>query len=277
MRLKIVTAAAAAAGLAVSGVYAASDAEAAEAGEAVRVNQVGYLPDGPKRATVVADQTDPLKWTLRDADGAEVAAGDTEVFGDDEPSGDHVHHVDFTDFTQPGDGYVLEVDGQASHPFDVRGDVYAELANDAWAFFYHQRAGIEIEAQYVGEAYARPAGHLGVAPNTGDLDVPCAVDCDYSLDVPHGWYDAGDQGKYVVNGGLSAWHLLNVYERSLHVDGADQFADGQWAIPENGNGVPDVLDEARWELEFLIRMQVPAGKPLAGMAHHKMHDANWTG
>jgi endoglucanase len=41
--------------------------------------------------------------------------------------------------------------------------------------------------------------------------------------------------------------------------------------------VPDVLDEARWELEFLLRMQVPAGQPLAGMAHHKIHDDIWTG
>ena len=48
-------------------------------------------------------------------------------------------------------------------------------------------------------------------------------------------------------------------------------------MPESGNGVPDILDEARWELEFLLSMQVPAGKPLAGMAHHKIHDATWTG
>jgi endoglucanase len=55
------------------------------------------------------------------------------------------------------------------------------------------------------------------------------------------------------------------------------FADGTLGLPESGNGVPDVLDEARWELEFLLSMQVPAGKPLAGMAHHKVHDDNWTG
>jgi len=41
--------------------------------------------------------------------------------------------------------------------------------------------------------------------------------------------------------------------------------------------VPDILDEARWEVEFLLRMQVPDGKPLAGMAHHKIHDREWTG
>ena len=47
-------------------------------------------------------------------------------------------------------------------------------------------------------------------------------------------------------------------------------------IPENKNKVPDLLDEARWELEFELKMQVPAGEKLAGMAHHKIHDAKWT-
>ena len=55
------------------------------------------------------------------------------------------------------------------------------------------------------------------------------------------------------------------------------FSDGQLQIPESGNGVPDILDEARWELQFILSMQVPDGKPLAGMAHHKIHDNNWTG
>ena len=52
--------------------------------------------------------------------------------------------------------------------------------------------------------------------------------------------------------------------------------DRSLTIPEAGNGVPDLLDEARFELEWLLKMQVPDGKPLAGMAHHKMHDSKWT-
>ena len=96
--------------------------------------------------------------------------------------------------------------------------------------------------------------------------------CDYSLDVAGGWYDAGDFGKYVVNGGISAWTLMNLYERF-----PETFPDGSLAIPEKGNGVADVLDEARWEMEFLLAMQVPQGQPQAGMAHHKMHDRSWAG
>ena len=69
---------------------------------------------------------------------------------------------------------------------------------------------------YAGEArWTRPAGH------PGDKSVPCAPDahCDYALDVSGGWYDAGDHGKYVVSGAISAWTLMNVYERAK-ADGA---------------------------------------------------------
>ncbi len=80
----------------------------------------------------------------------------------------------------------------------------------------------------------------------------------------------------MVNGALAAWQLMDLYERSFYRLDFEGLRDGLLAIPEQGNRVPDVLDEARWEVEFLLKMQVPAGKPLAGMAHHKIHDLAWT-
>jgi endoglucanase len=80
----------------------------------------------------------------------------------------------------------------------------------------------------------------------------------------------------VVNGGISLWTLLNQYERAQALGTAADFGDGKLRVPEKGNNVPDLLDEARWELEFFLKMQVPPGKPLAGMVHHKMHDVDWT-
>ncbi len=121
--------------------------------------------------------------------------------------------------------------------------------------------------------YIRPAGHLS------DSRVSCWGQgaCSYTLNVSGGWYDAGDHGKYVVNGGISAWTLLALYERLDHLSGtAEAWGDGSLNIPESGNGIPDLLDEARVEVEFLLRMQVPMGQPLAGMAHHKIHDNAWT-
>ncbi len=244
----------------------------------VRVNQLGYLPDGPKRATVVSSATAPLAWQLRDASGAQLASGTTTAHGADRASGQSTHLVDFGAYTGTGTGLTLVVDGRASHPFDISASLYDGLRADSMSFFYQQRSGIAVDPALVGGAYARPAGHLGLAPNQGDTDVPCQAGvCDYRSDVRGGWYDAGDQGKYVVNGGIATWELVNSSERARRSGGEAAVGDSTLRVPERGNGVPDVLDEARWELDFLMRMQVPDGRPLAGTVFHKMHDAQWTG
>ncbi|MEU5724467.1 glycoside hydrolase family 9 protein [Micromonospora sp. NPDC047738] len=252
-----------------------------DTGPRVRVNQVGYLPGGPKNATVVTDATDPLPWQLRSAAGAVVASGASTPRGVDAASQQRVHTVDFSSFRTPGTGYTLVADGEASHPFDISGTLYDRLRVDSLQFFYAQRSGTPIDGGLIGAGYARPAGHLGVAPNQGDTDVPCQPGvCDHRLDVRGGWYDAGDHGKYVVNGGIATYQLLSAFERTKTAEtaaGGGALGDGTVWVPERGNTVPDILDEARWELEFLLRMQVPAGQPLAGMAHHKIHDQNWTG
>ncbi|MEI8632574.1 glycoside hydrolase family 9 protein [Vibrio sp. PP-XX7] len=86
--------------------------------------------------------------------------------------------------------------------------------------------------------------------------------CDFSLDVTGGWYDAGDHGKYVVNGGISVWTLMNYYEReNLYKTGQDSaFSDGMVQIPEQSNQYNDLLDEAKWMMDFMLAMQVPADK-----------------
>jgi endoglucanase len=278
----------------------------------VRVNQVGYLPDGPKHATLVTEATTPLAWRLLDASGAEVLAGESEPRGLDPTAGLNVQVIDFSAATAAGEGFVLEADGDKSHPFAIDGGIYADLARDALSYFYPVRSGIAIDGAIAGEAYARPAGHVSAPKdgeaNKGDREVPCQAPessqkaygepwtCDYTLDVTGGWYDAGDHGKYVVNGGISVWTLLNLHERQIHLDRPALFADGRATIPESGNGVDDLLDEVRWELEFLLAMQVPDGTrtrvavgvrrggpglrlteiDASGMAHHKMGDRRWT-
>jgi endoglucanase len=251
-----------------------------DTGPRVRVNQVGYLTNGPKQATVVTEATTPLPWQLRSAGGTVVAQGSTTPRGVDPTSRQNVHTADFSGYHIAGTGLTLSADGETSVPFDIGvNSAYEKLRVDALSFYYTQRSGIAI-LDSIAPGYARAAGHLGVAPNQGDTNVPCqAGGCDYRLDVRGGWYDAGDHGKYVVNGGISVYQLMSTFERTKLAAGAeaDKLADGSLRIPEHGNKVPDVLDEARWELEFMLRMQVPAGQPLAGMVHHKVHDQAWTG
>ncbi|WP_162793758.1 glycoside hydrolase family 9 protein [Streptomyces paludis] len=259
-------------------------AYAAKTGPAVKVNQHGYLPNGPKKATVLTNAASALPWTLRRAGGAAVASGMTTPAGHDGSAAARVHTVDFGSVSATGT-FRLVVDGAESHSFDIRKDLYASLRSDSMRFFYTNRSGIAIDGGIAGAAYARPAGHVASSPGGGDTKVPCQspksyVDnwtCDYTLDVTGGWYDAGDHGKYVVNGGIATYQLLNAWERAVAEGSEAALGDSTLAIPERGNGVPDILDEARWNLEFMLKMQVPSGKPDSGMVHHKVHDETWTG
>lgn len=244
----------------------------------VALNQLGYLPDAPKWAVYTRDERvagNPY-WLIRDAaTGEPVTAGASvrqpEV---DAASGDTLYRIDFSALTEPG-VYVLEIDGQTSAPFTIGADVYQQLAVDALRYFYRTRSGIELLAEYAGEDYARAAGHLSDADVTcwsGEANGQTFPPCDYRLNAVGGWYDAGDYGKYVVNSGISSWTLLNLYERM-----PDAYPDGAIGLPESGAGVPDILSEARWNVDWMVRMQVPDGQPQAGMVHHKLHELVWSG
>lgn len=240
----------------------------------ISVNQVGYFPKGEKVAYAAINSADPVDWSLLDASGREVLSGKTVVKGEDALSGDLVHTIVFSDFKTSGTGYKVTAGGLESPAFEISDSLYNGLKKDALAYFYLNRSGIDIEAQYAGDEWARPAGHLSDNAVTCFKGKDSAGNdwrgCEYTLNVAGGWYDAGDFGKYVVNGGISAWTLMDLYEQFPAA-----FPDGSQNIPEHGNGVPDILDEARWEMEFLLSMQVPQGQKLAGMVHHKMHDETW--
>ena len=276
----------------------------------VSVNQLGYLPGYSKLATVSvgAATVGPLDWQLVDRAGRLVGAGKTRPIGADTASGERVHQVDFSSVTATGTGFRLRVGAaeiaprpgvapapvpapapapapappeaitqapqNQSVPFDIGAGVYHRLKYDALAFFYLQRSGVPIQMPFAGApAYQRPPGHAG------DRSVGCAPEapCPYRLDVSGGWYDAGDHGKYLVSSAISVWTLHNQYETlSRFGTTAGDFGDGRMNVPERKNGKPDLLDEARFNLDFMLRMQVPAGQPLAGMAHHKVHDNKWS-
>ena len=241
-------------------------------GGLIHTNQLGYVPAAEKVASYVDAATTGKSWELLDDEGSPVASGTTIVSGEDAASGDHVHHIDFSEYTTPGSGYRLKVGTAVSAAFAIGADRYAALRRDALRFFYHHRASEAVVQPYAeGSQFVRSAGHTSASVSCGS-----GAGCSYSLDTRGGWYDAGDYGKYVVNGGIAVWTLLNLYERTKHL-GTDlpALGDDKNNIPESGNGVSDLLDEATKEVRFLLRMQVPDGQPLAGMAHHKVHSNTW--
>ncbi|MGO1296781.1 MAG: glycoside hydrolase family 9 protein [Vibrio sp.] len=270
----------------------------------VRVNQVGYFVDGPKHATVATDAKSPLAWKLLNGDQEVVAQGKTIPFGLNKASGEQVQWVDFSQVKTPVHKAILEVAGNRSHPFTIGNDIYRTMKYDALSFFYQQRSGTDIERKYVQRAdLARPAGHRPenvTCFNKTDAKGNQWPGCNFSLDVTGGWYDAGDQGKYVVNGGISVWTLTNYYEREKLADPnkSSAFADGKVKIPEDHNGKNDLLDETRWMMNFMMAMQTPKNSSVwvpigdqskqlnrlsltqidaSGMVFHKVADDAWTG
>lgn len=267
---------------------------------AIRLNQLGFFADGAKHAIITAESVSAVAWELLDGAGQVRTTGQTVVYGDDPVAGEHVHRVDFSSFRGQGEGFRLRSGCAESHPFAIETMPLGRLTFDALAYFYHNRSGVPIEELYSGGAeFARPAGHsndVATCRSGVDRHGNDWPGCDYSLDLTGGWYDAGDHGKYVVNGGISAWTLMNLYERQRQLGEPAAFADGSAAMPEAGNGVNDLLDEARFEMEFLLRMQAPPGAvarvPInvrrnhagieftaidaSDMAHHKIGDVEWT-
>jgi len=244
---------------------------------AVRVNQLGYLLGRPKQATLVSDAEEPIHFTVRNGDGVAVHTGLSQPWSvrPEPTSGLSVHVLDFTGLTTRGAGFRLEAGDQSSHPFEVTSRLYDMLAADALRFFYVMRSGTPILDSVV-PGYGRPAGHLGRPPNRGDLEVPAWTgpeaqqlypgwQCDGTFDVSGGWYDAGDYGKYVTSGAIAVWQLLSTLDL-LRTAGRSPI----------GELAEMIRAECRWQLDWLLRMQVTAGDPLAGLAFHRVHGTQWS-
>lgn len=245
----------------------------------VMVNQVGYFKGRSKRATVLSDSKKGIGFEIKDDSGKSVYSGTTSPFGYDKDSDDDVHTIDFSDFDESGTYYIETEDGSTSCHFTIGdSEIYSSLLYDALNYFYQNRSGIAIESDYITsgdkQALSRAAGHT-----TDNAEIMSDWEngsTGNSIDVTGGWYDAGDHGKYVVNGGFSLWMMQNQYETAIKYGYDDVYADGTMYLPESSNGNPDLLDEARWEMEWMLKMIVQDGK-YEGMAYHKAHDEKWTG
>ncbi|KNY28342.1 glycoside hydrolase family 9 protein [Pseudobacteroides cellulosolvens] len=242
----------------------------------IRVNQLGYYPNAAKKATlkVKSTQTSSVDWQLKNSSGTVVASGTTKPFGFDEASDEIVHIIDFSDYNTPGKDYQLYAGSETSFPFDIGIDMYSQMKYDALKYFYHARSGTEIKMPYcVDSKWARPAGHTD---DVAVLVTGRGYNGPETINGTGGWYDGGDHGKYVVNGGFALWMLQNQYEHSKKSGVESIFEDNKLNIPESGNNINDLLDETRWEMEWMLKMQIPAGFDRSGMAAHKLADEKWT-
>ena len=216
---------------------------------AIYCNQVGYLPQSRKTAVMTAGE----HFRVIRVEGASeqtVLDGTARDAGPDKASGDHVYVADFSKIQQDGLYYVQNDAGEKSHRFGIGQDIYRALQRDMTKALYYQRCGCALEAKHAGE-YTHPCCHMDDAVLWTDRSV--------AKEVKGGWHDAGDFGRYISPAAVAVAHLLYAYQ--LFPTSFEESLN----IPESGNGVPDVLNECRYELEWMLKMQDEEGG-----AYHKL-------
>ena len=209
--------------------------------KAVRVNQLGYLTTEQKRCTFIYSCGD--LFDVVNAETNEIAYTGAIVGRiEDGYTAETDYYGDFTNLRFPGIYFIRTQNGLISQPFVISSDPYSVLQGSAIRMLSYQRCGQEL-TEWAG-ALAHPACHTGEA-NFYLTDV--------MKDVTGGWHDAGDFGRYVPTGTKAVNDLMLAY-----LTAPDEFTDNIGS-PDSGNGIPDILDEARYEMEWLLKMQLEDG------------------
>lgn len=223
--------------------------------QSINLNQIGFLPDAEKIAVLNGDAISTKATVVDAASGSVVYEGDVESASFNDATGRDEARFDFSSFTTPGTYKIVSGEFE-SFEFKIAEDVYDEAFDATLRMFYLQRCGVELTADLAGD-HAHPECHTGAATIYGTEE---------TIDVSGGWHDAGDYGRYVVSGAKGAADLMLAY--SLYPNAFDD----ELGIPESGNGIPDVLDEVKFELNWLFKMQAPDGG-----VYHKVTCANFPG
>lgn len=213
----------------------------------LRVNQVGYLPNAPKIA-FLADTEAPATFEIFELEQARsVLSGKFTGPVIDPDSADTVFTADFSSLKEPGEYRMVvrykNATPSMSYDFSIRPDVYSDTLLLAARFFYGQRCGTDVDLGPRFPGYRYEACHR-------ENEYHASSGKSGPANMPKGWHDAGDYGRYITNSGIATGTLLWAYEFFPQT-----FGKLSLDIPESGDATPDLLDEARWNLEWMLSMQ----------------------
>jgi hypothetical protein len=183
----------------------------------------------------------------------------------DASSGDRGWWFDFSSVTTPGTYFVYDAtNNQSSATFVIANNPYTEVLKAATKMFYYNRCNFPKALPYADVKWTD-----GNNFNNNLQDYNCRSVFDKlnpatEKDLSGGWFDAGDYNKYVTFTYSTIHDLLKAYQSNPALFGDD------WNIPESGNGTPDLLDEIKFELDWMYKMSNPDGS-----AHIKMGSQNY--
>ena len=235
----------------------------------IRTDQFGYRPSARKIAVLremITGYDAPAAYTPGTAISLLRAGDDTVAFTASPTSwnggavhaqsGDRVWWFDFSNVTEEGDFYILDqANGARSESFRIAPDVYADVLEQATRMFFYQRCGSPKATPHAHPDWSDTACHLGALQDTDcrAIDDPSPAS---SRDLSGGWHDAGDYNKYVNFTDDALHNMLGGFRAR------PAFWPDDWNLPESGNGIPDLLDETRCGLEWMLKMQNADGSVL---------------
>ncbi len=144
--------------------------------------------------------------------------------------------LDFTAFTRPGT-YFLKAGDVRSPKFEIGDQVYKGSADFALRYMRQQRSGYN---PFLKDSCHTAPGYTIYGP------MPDST----RIDVSGGWHDASDYLQYSTTSANATYHLLAAYRDFPAIFRDQHQANGL----EGSNGTPDVLDEAKWGLDWLMKM-----------------------
>ncbi len=208
----------------------------------IMVNQLGYAC-GSNKIAVFRGETLPDTYDLVNAEtGAVVYTGEIEPKGYNDITEENISYGDFTDYNTAGTYYLqADVIGR-SYSFVIEDDPYFAVFKEALKQYYYNRCGLTLSSEFASDA-AHNACHTKMAKFMEDSVAQSEID------ISGGWH-IGENGYRDVSGGCQAVTVLLLsYELYGEV-----FTDDT-GIPESGNGIPDIMDEIKYEIDWLLKMQ----------------------
>ncbi len=204
----------------------------------IRINQLGYLPQSIKVAVYLSDEKEDLQTfqLYESLSGKPVFEGKVELADAAMWGMKTAFRLNFSEYKTDG-GYYLQLGKTKSPSFRISNDVYKGTADFILNYMRQQRCGFN---PYLKDSCHTHDGIIVDHPTkTGQ-----------HIDVIGGWHDASDYLQYTTTSANAIYQMLFAYTQNPEVYSDKYQANG---LP-GSNGVPDILDEARWGLEWLIKM-----------------------
>lgn len=232
----------------------------------IKMNQVGFKPGATKIAIVPGKGGHAFK-VVNSADNSEVMRGNLSEHAIWVPSQEQVSRADFSQIMTPGRYRIEVLASGLSSEFIIDENGLDELHDAAAKAYYFNRASTGLDRKLAGK-WSRTPGHPDDQVKVHASAASKARPEGTVLSAPRGWYDAGDFNKYVVNSGISTYTLMIAFEHFTEF-----YLERNLAIPESGDAIPDILNEIKWNLDWMQAMQDPND----GGVYHKLTTLNFSG